>query len=331
MSEANSHPTPSIKLRSFLQMAPYLASRGVYPLEFFQRLGISPNIFQNPDIWLPRTSCFRISNEMANVAQDPYAGAHVGQLTELRSLGVWGDLVMDSVNIAQACARAATHAEMLHQGGKVDIVTEGRSTRLIHHFTGRLDEDPRQFILGSLAVLRKIPLMAGSASAIRVHLTATRARGDDALEACLGPNIVTGADYNMIEFDRDLLDRPLRTLKDDASKITTALQSTIDTAGLLIERLSDQDKAKLASISREIGMSARTLQRRLKRSGVDFDALHDETRRCEALRLIALRKYSATEIAYMVGYSDPAHFTRAFKRWTGQAPSRFRAALRNDA
>jgi AraC-like DNA-binding protein len=78
-------------------------------------------------------------------------------------------------------------------------------------------------------------------------------------------------------------------------------------------------------------MSARTLQRRLKRNGVDFDALHDETRRSEALRLIELRKYSATEIAYMVGYSDPAHFTRAFKRWTGQAPSRFRAALRDGA
>jgi len=268
---------------------------------------------------------------MANVAQDPFAGAHVGQLTEVRSLGIWGDLVMDSVNIVQACARAAANAELLHKGGKIDILTEGRSIRLIHSFTGRLDEDPWQFVLGSLAVLRKIPLMAGGASAIRVHLKAARARGDDALEGCLGPNIVTGAEYNMIEFDRDLVDSPLRTLKDDASKITAALQSTIDTAGLLIERISDQENAKLAAISREIGMSARTLQRRLKRSGVDFDALHDETRRSEALRLIELRKYSATEIAYMVGYSDPAHFTRAFKRWTGQAPSRFRAALRNDA
>ncbi|WP_416024991.1 AraC family transcriptional regulator [Achromobacter marplatensis] len=322
---------PSIKLRSFLQMAPYLASRGVSALEFFKRLGISPNVFQTPDIWLPRPMCFRISNEMASIAQDPFGGAHVGQLTELRSLGAWGSMVLNSVNIAQACARAATHAELLHQGGKIHIVTEGRSTRLIHSFTGQLEADPRQFILGSLAVLRKIPLMSGDASTIRVHLKATRAKGDDALEACLGPNIVLGADYDMIEFDRDLLDSPLLAVKDDARKITTALQSTVDTAGLLIERLSDQESAKLTSIAREIGMSARTLQRRLKSSGVDFEALHDETRRSEALRLIGMRKYSATEIAYMVGYSDPAHFTRAFKRWTGQAPSRFRALLHNSA
>lgn len=312
-------------------MAPYLASRGVSALEFFQRLGISPNIFQNPDIWLPRAMCFRISNEMASIAQDPFGGAHVGQLTEVRSLGVWGTQVLGSVNIAQAVARAALHAELLHQGGKIHIVTEGRSTKLIHSFTGPLDADPRQFTLGSLAVLRKIPLMSGDASTIRVHLKATRARGDDALEACLGPNIVLGAEHDMIEFDRDLLDSPLLTLKDDARKITAALQSTVDTAGLLISRISDHDRAKLDSIARDIGMSPRTLQRRLKSSGVDFEALHDETRRSEALRLIELRKYSATEIAYMVGYSDPAHFTRAFKRWTGLPPSRFRAVLRNSA
>ena len=75
-------------------------------------------------------------------------------------------------------------------------------------------------------------------------------------------------------------------------------------------------------------MSSRTLQRRLKCSGVDFEDLKDETRRSEALRLIRVGRYSATEIAYMVGYSDPAHFTRAFKRWTGRTPSHFRSASR---
>lgn len=304
-------------------MAPYLASRGVSALDFFRRLGISPNIFQTPDIWLPRSSCFHISNEMAAIAQDPFGGGHVGQLTELRSLGVWGQQVLDSVNVAQACAMAAMHAELLHQGGHVRIVTEGKSTKLIHSFTGSLEADPRQFILGSLAVLRKIPLMAGEPSAIRVHLKTGRMRGDEALEGCLGPNIVTGADHDMIEFSRDLLDSPLRIPNDHARKVTSALQTTITAAHLLMTRIADQDQSRLGEIAKTIGMSPRTLQRRLKLSGADFEELLEETRRSEAIKLLRQGKYSSTEIAYMIGYSDLAHFTRAFKRWTGYAPSRF--------
>lgn len=320
--------TPSIKLRSFLQMAPYLATRGVSSLEFFQRLGISPNIFQNPDIWIPRAACFRIANEMASIADDPFGGAYVGHLTEIRSLGVWGDMILGSANIAQACGLAAAHATMLHQGGEVNIVTEGRTTKLIHQFTGRYDADPEQFILGSLAVLRKVPLMSGEPASIRVHVTSSRKRGDDALEECLGPNLIMNAAYNMIEFDRDLLDIPLKQIRDDAWKTTEALKSTIDTASVLHKRISDLDQPKLDAISKTIGLSSRTLQRRLKYCGVEFEALRDETRRGEALLLIASGRYTATEIAYMVGYSDQAHFTRAFKRWTGNTPSAYRAAIK---
>ncbi|WP_244941696.1 AraC family transcriptional regulator [Serratia inhibens] len=318
--------TPSIKLRSFLQMAPYLAMRGVSSLEFFQRFGISPNIFQNPDIWIPRSACFRIANEMASITQDPFSGAYVGHLTEIRSLGVWGELIMGSTNIAQACALAATHAAMLHQGGEVNIVTEGRTIKLIHQFTGQYEADPRQFILGSLAVLRKVPLMSGEPSSIRVHIKSSRERGDEALEECLGPNLVMNSKYNMIEFDRDLLEIPLKNIRDEAWKTTEALRTTVETAGALIKRIADLEQPKLTVISKSIRLSPRTLQRRLKYCGVEFEALRDETRRCEALQLMACGKYTATEIAYMVGYSDQAHFTRAFKRWTGSTPSFYRSA-----
>ena len=137
-------------------------------------------------------------------------------------------------------------------------------------------------------------------------------------------------DSNMIEFDRELLDTPLQPARDDAWKVTEALKSTAQAAGVLIERIADQDRSKLTAISRNIGLSSRTLQRRLKYCGIDFEDLRDETRRSEALQLIASGKYTATEIAYMVGYSDQAHFTRAFKRWTGSSPSRYRSLLKDD-
>jgi AraC-like DNA-binding protein len=320
--------TPSIKLSTLRQIAPYLSMRGVSPLEFFRRFGISPHVFHQADGWVPRATCFHIANEMAAIAQDPFAGASVGHLIEVRSLGAWGDLILGSTSLAQACAVASIHTELLHQGGEVKIVTEGRTTKLIHQFTGQHGADPKQVIFGTLALLRKVPLMSGEPGGIRVHLKNPRERGDEALEEYLGPNLEMNATYNMIEFDRELLDTPLQAVRDDAWKVTQALKSTVETADVLAKQIADQQLSKLATISKKIGLSPRTLQRRLEHCGIDFDALRDETRRSEAFQLLASGKYSATEIAYMVGYSDPAHFTRAFKRWTGSPPSRYRSILK---
>ncbi|MBC2654606.1 AraC family transcriptional regulator ligand-binding domain-containing protein [Pseudomonas sp. MSSRFD41] len=324
------HPTSSIKLSMLQQIAPYLSMHGVSPQEFFRGYGISPQVFQYPDAWMPRATCFRIASEMTALTQDPFAGATAGYLIEVRSLGAWGELILGSSNLAQTCAVAAIHTNLLHQGSDVRIVTEGRTLKLIRQSTGQHGANPKQAILGTLALLRKVPLMSGEPCAIRVHLQNPRQRGNEALEKYLGPNLHMNAQHNMIEFDRELLDISVQLGRDDAWKVAEALRSTAKAAGMLIERIGDQNRSTLTAISRNLGLSSRTLQRRLKYCGIDFEDLRDNTRRNEALQLIASGKYSATEIAYMVGYSDQAHFTRAFKRWTGSSPARYRSLLKVD-
>lgn len=317
------HSAPSIRIRAFLPIAPYLARHDISAIEFCERLGISPNIFQNADGWLPRAMCFRMGGALAAVAADPFAGAHVGHLTELRDLSVWGQSVLSSTNVADACMLATANVDSIHRGSDVQFLTEGQTARIIFRFADRYEFDPVQFIFGSLAVLRKVPLLAGEPSAIKVRLTASRLRGSEALEECLGPNIEMGCDYDMIEFDRELLELPVRVGGDGPSKMTEALSSTVETASLMHMRLADGHGLKLEAVARSLGVSARTLQRRLQFCGVDFEELLDETRRSEAVRLICEGVHSMTEIAFKVGYSDSAHFTRAFKRWMGVAPSHF--------
>ncbi|MCA1443570.1 AraC family transcriptional regulator ligand-binding domain-containing protein [Ensifer sp. IC4062] len=304
-------------------MAPYLARHDVSAIEFCERLGISPNLFQNADGWLPRAQCFYMANELAALVGDPFAGAHVGRLTELGDLGVWGQSVLTARNVADACMRATANASSIHRGSDVRFLVEGKTARIVFRFAERYEFDPRQFIFGSLGVLRKVPLLAGEPSAIRVRLTASRTRGAQALEECLGSNIELGCEHDMIEFDRELLDLPLKNPGNRRSQVTEALASTVKTAKLLSERLSDGHELGLQAVARSLGMSPRTLQRRLKFCSVDFEELLDETRRSEAIRLICEGVHSMTDIAFKVGYSDSAHFTRAFKRWAGVAPSRF--------
>jgi AraC-like DNA-binding protein len=73
--------------------------------------------------------------------------------------------------------------------------------------------------------------------------------------------------------------------------------------------------------------SPRTLQRRLHSAGLTYAHLVAEARRASAERLLAEPKLTIAEVGRMLGYSDPAHFTRAFQRWTGVSPRAFRASL----
>ncbi|HYD87616.1 MAG TPA: AraC family transcriptional regulator [Vitreimonas sp.] len=73
-------------------------------------------------------------------------------------------------------------------------------------------------------------------------------------------------------------------------------------------------------ITAKLGVSRQTLYRHLKDEGVTFEQVLDDLRRRLALDYLAAKKVSVNETAYLVGFSDPASFSRAFKRWTGVSP-----------
>ncbi len=84
----------------------------------------------------------------------------------------------------------------------------------------------------------------------------------------------------------------------------------------------------IARAAKAAGMSARTLQRRLLDLGLTYSLLLDEVRLETACRLLEQSETSLAKIAATLGYADPANFTRAFQRWTGQTPSAFRRRVR---
>ena len=86
--------------------------------------------------------------------------------------------------------------------------------------------------------------------------------------------------------------------------------------------------ASLSRVARDLGIGARTLQRQLEAQGKSFQALVEELRRSHALRSIIETEQSVNELAARLGYGDAASFRRAFRRWTGLSPARYRRAER---
>jgi AraC-like DNA-binding protein len=99
----------------------------------------------------------------------------------------------------------------------------------------------------------------------------------------------------------------------------------------LLSRMLHTGEAAADCIAREMAVSRKTLYRRLKAEGLTFGDLLDDLRRRLATAYLAEKKVTVAETAYLVGFSDPAAFSRAFKRWTGVSPSSVSARKAGDA
>jgi AraC-like DNA-binding protein len=112
-------------------------------------------------------------------------------------------------------------------------------------------------------------------------------------------------------------------LSEHAERLLHALGESKTTRGRvesLMMPMLHTGAVSMESIARKLAVSRQTLYRQLKAEGVTFETVLDELRHQLALHYLNGRKTSVNETAYLVGFSEPAAFSRAFKRWTGTAP-----------
>ena len=89
--------------------------------------------------------------------------------------------------------------------------------------------------------------------------------------------------------------------------------------------------ASMQGVSTRLGLSKRTLQRRLQSEGESFQSVLNMTRERLARNYLSSSTISAGEISFLLGYDDPNSFFRAFQTWTGETPEHARAAMRAKA
>lgn len=96
----------------------------------------------------------------------------------------------------------------------------------------------------------------------------------------------------------------------------------------IIAALIPNGPPDIQRVARMLGKNPRTLQRRLAELGTTYSRVLREVRRANAIRLIEDSEHTFAEISVILGYADPAHFTRAFEEWTGMCPRDYRAERR---
>ncbi len=148
--------------------------------------------------------------------------------------------------------------------------------------------------------------------------------------------LVFGADKNALLLDPGfpfLKQQPTdRQVFTSLTERADTLLATIDASSSVRVRVESPlipilhtGDASMDAVAERMGLSRRTLLRKLGAESVNFETVLDVLRHTLARRYLSGGKVSANETAYLVGFSEPAAFSRAFKRWTGTSPSVFRA------
>lgn len=144
------------------------------------------------------------------------------------------------------------------------------------------------------------------------------------------------AHRDAVEFDFDMMSIPIATAEPTVGQLALDyLQAAMEyhvpeSAGLwfqvsrAIEKHPGEGLPTIGMIARHLGMSERTLQRRLHKSGLAFHDIVDSVQKTRGCNLISTTDLSLTEIAQQLGFSETSAFTRAFKRWSGMSPSLYR-------
>ena len=168
------------------------------------------------------------------------------------------------------------------------------------------------------------------ASPSRVALR--RARPDDIgdYEAAFDPQVMFGQPADACVFTAESLrtavpgaDNVVRSMLRPYAERRVAHQN-VPWATAVADRLHQESQLSLEAAARALAVSPRTLQARLAEEGTSFAALADNHRREHALTLLSQPDLAITAIAARLGFSTPSALTRAFRRWTGMAPSDYR-------
>lgn len=161
------------------------------------------------------------------------------------------------------------------------------------------------------------------------------APADDAPHrAYFGCPVSFGAPLDGIHLDPAMLGRPtlladeglsayLLAQLDDLRARASERSLVADVRSAIIDALPEGQPSK-SQVARRLGMSERTLHRRLADEGASFQDLVTGVRQEAAESLLGSGRHSVVEVAFLTGFSDQTAFTRAFKRWTGHTPAAFR-------
>jgi AraC-like DNA-binding protein len=290
---------------------------------------------KNPRLRIPVKDQINFLNLVADKLQDELLGIRLAQSVDLRELGLLYYVMASSDTLGDALSRVARYSTIQNEGVQIKY-RSGKSVTLTFHYLGvprQFDQHQIEFFVTIL--LRICQKLSGLALApLRVRLMHHRSRLPGEIKRLYGAHVAFACDADEVVYPGLVAsassinaDPYLNALLVNYCEQATAERRRNSGTWQLkaenaIVPLLPHGQASIGRIAAELGMSRRTLARRLAAEGLTFRKVLDNLRFDLAKRYLGERDLPTSEIAWLLGYCETSALNHAFKRWTGSAPKR---------
>jgi len=319
-----------------------IATMGVDPTTVLRRAGISPAQLTAAHPHVTTREYFAMWRALGEVAPSREIGLRLGSEAEPLQLNVAVLAALYAPTLAEALARLARY-KRLGCAEEVLVEVARGEARIEFRWIHAAEPLPALLVECVFAALLDLVKRGSGKRLVPLRVELRRRRADAALlQRHFGCAVVFDAPTDRVVIDKSELARPFRIPNADlCALLLPALDAAVDerlqsrsmvddVRAALRRRLNGQP-VKIAQIARDVGLTPRTLQRRLGKAGASYQALLDEARRETARRLLAATELGTGEIAFVLGFAELNSFTRAFRAWEETTPLRWREATRRAA
>ncbi|XLZ70716.1 AraC family transcriptional regulator [Massilia sp. SR12] len=338
------HAKPPRVAGSYLQpLLEAAAARGVTPQALEQAAGLPAGALDPLPESLAADTYVKLLDVGAKLARDPHFGLHVGERVKLGTYTVYGLILLSCHDFGQALEQTMRYEQLAHDLGRSTLLADGPLASYTWH--SNYPAHCRHLADSVFAGIRVFGNWLAGMPLPPAELALMHDGGDPAGHAeylrVFGALPRFNAAANMAQFDAAMLAWPVPNadvslypvLKQHAEHLLskrapTPAPTIVQQVDAVIVRRLAHGQVRVATVAEELGLSARTLQRKLADAGSSFQQVLDEARFALARDYLRQPGLSLVDIAFLLGYQEQSAFTHAFRDWSGMNPGAWRAAER---
>ncbi|MCP4874366.1 MAG: AraC family transcriptional regulator [Gammaproteobacteria bacterium] len=317
-----------VKAAFHTQFKTAMESCGVSADHYFNKVNL-PTVVSDPESLLPVNPFYHLVNKVAIDENIPDFGSQVARLTPWHKVLSLGPLIRDSSDLKNLLDTFCEIGSSQSSPVSFKLIDESSHFSFCYTNTLMYKGDVQMELYRITSMIQLVQLSTGTRwrpETIRLNMPENRAV--DACPLLTNSEIRFLQPISAISIRPDLLQLPVHLNTPDKPNIDDRdadfNTNFINSIRQIIGSYSQSKNINIEEVASIANMSVRSLQRRLKAEGLRYNDLLSQARYGHAKEKLKNSELPVSEIAKSLGYTDPAHFTRAFRRWSGLSPSAFR-------